>query len=78
VKLPAAAWLAIGRIAWFLGCARNCESRAEVLERAEQSATRLEGAAADSNSIMLVTHGWFKLYKSWDTLRLAVTHDCGI
>jgi broad specificity phosphatase PhoE len=61
LKLPTAAWLVIGRIAWFLGCARNCESRAEVRVRAEHAAIRLD-AAAESGGVMLITHGWFKIW----------------
>lgn len=56
-KLPAPAWAAFFRLAWFLGYSANAESVEKAKARAQTAAERLIHLANEHGSVFLVGHG---------------------
>jgi len=62
IKLPPKLWVVIFRLLWFIGYARNSESRVQVRQRAVSAALLLEEAAERYQCVMFVGHGIFNRY----------------
>jgi len=61
-KLRASTWVVIFRIVWLLGYSRHCESFRSVKKRAAFAADRLQQAAQQHESVILVGHGLFNRF----------------
>ena len=59
LKFRPKTWGTIARIIWAVGYSDGMESRAEARARAEAACDKLEAAAADGQTVLVLGHGWF-------------------
>lgn len=62
LRLPARAFVAIGRIAWLAGVAAASESLAETRQRARRIARQLDALATREGSVLVIGHGTFNRF----------------
>lgn len=68
IRLPRSAWLALGRMAWYLGHSSQPENRKETILRAQVLLEQMERSFG-SASVLVVTHGAFMKVVAQQLLR---------
>jgi len=70
IKLRPRYWAVLFRFMWYLGYAKNAESRVDTKQRAKRAALQLEELAHENQSVLFVGHGIFNRLLAAELLSL--------